>query len=113
MQGRSRGLHRSLDAISFTDKSRDGVMRGIIAMALVGLLSFTAPVFAAEVEVPPISPPLVTKEAPPILPVAPVAEFDYVPLVVGAIIAAGVIVCILECAGHHNAAPIPVSPGAS
>jgi hypothetical protein len=34
-------------------------------------------------------------------------------LAVGAVIAAGVIVCVLECAGHHNAAAIPVSPGAS
>ena len=111
MQGRSCGLHRSLDAISFTDKSRDGVMRSIIAMALVGLLSFTAPVFAADLEVP----PLVTKEAPPIPPAAfaPVAEFDWVPLAIFGVIAAGVIVCVLECAGHHNAAPIPVSPGAS
>jgi xanthine/uracil permease len=83
-------------------------MRGIIAVALACLLSCTAPVFAADLEVP----PLVTKEA-PIAPIAPVADFDYVPLVVGGIIAAGVIVCILECAGHHNAAPIPVSPGAS
>jgi hypothetical protein len=79
-----------------------------MAVALAGLLSFSAPVFAAELEVP----PLVTKEA-PIAPVAPVADFDYVPFIVGGIIAAGVIVCILECAGHHNAAPIPVSPGAS
>jgi hypothetical protein len=84
-------------------------MRGIIAVALACLLSFTAPVFAADLEVP----PLVTKEAPPIVPLAPVADFDYVPLIVGGIIAAGVIVCILECAGHHNAAAIPVSPGAS
>jgi hypothetical protein len=84
-------------------------MRGIMAIALAGLLSFTAPVLAADLDVP----PLVTKEAPPIPPVAPVAEFDYVPLVVGAIIVAGVIVCVLECAGHNNAAPIPVSPGAT
>jgi hypothetical protein len=83
-------------------------MRGIMAIALAGLLSFTAPVLAADLDVP----PLVTKEAPPIPP-APVAEFDYVPLVVGAIIVAGVIVCVLECAGHNNAAPIPVSPGAT
>jgi hypothetical protein len=83
-------------------------MRKILAITLVGLLSFTAPVLAAELEVP----PLVTKEAPP-LPVAPVAEFDWAPFVVGGIIAAGVIVCILECAGHHNAAPIPVSAGAT
>jgi hypothetical protein len=89
----------------------DGVlaMRKILAITLACLLSFTAPVFAAELEVP----PLVTKEAPPLPPVVPVAEFDWVPLVVGAVIAAGVIVCVLECAGHHNAAPIPLSPGAS
>jgi hypothetical protein len=85
-------------------------MRGIMAIALAGLLSFTAPVYAAELEVP----PLVTKEAPlPPVVAAPVAEFDWVPLAVGAVIAAGVIVCVLECAGHHNAAAIPVSPGAS
>ena len=40
-------------------------MRGIMAIALACLLSFTAPVFAADLEVP----PLVTKEAPPIPPV--------------------------------------------
>ena len=53
-------------------------MRGIMAIALAGLLSFTAPVYAAELEVP----PLVTKEAPPLPPVVPVAEFDWVPLAV-------------------------------
>jgi hypothetical protein len=84
-------------------------MRGIIAIALACLLSFTAPVYAAELEVP----PLVTKEAPPLPPVVPVAEFDWVPLVVFGIVAAGVIVCVLECAPHHAAAPIPVSPGAT
>ncbi len=84
-------------------------MRGIIGIALACLLSFTAPVYAADLE----TPPLVTKEAPPLPPVAPVAEFDWAPFVVGGIIAAGVIVCILECAGHHAAAPIPVSPGAT
>jgi hypothetical protein len=84
-------------------------MRRIIAIALAGLLSFAAPVYAAELEVP----PLVTKEAPPIPPVAPVAEFDWAPFLVGGIIAAGVIVCILECAGHHNAAQIPISAGAT
>ena len=84
-------------------------MRGIMAIALACLLSFTAPVLAADLEVP----PLVTKEAPPLPPVAPVAEFDLLPLAIVGIIAAGVIVCVLECAGHHNAAAIPVSPGAT
>jgi len=82
-------------------------MRDIMAIAVACLLSFTAPVYAADLEVP----PLVTKEAPP-LPVEPVAEFDYVPLIIGGIIAAGVIVCVLECATHQATPPIPVSPGA-
>jgi hypothetical protein len=87
-------------------------MRGIGAMVLACLLSFTAPVYAAELEVP----PLVTKEAPPLPVVAPVAEFDWVPLLIGGVIAAGIIACVLECAAHQAAAPIPVvpvSPGAS
>jgi hypothetical protein len=83
-------------------------MRGIMAMGLVCLLSFTAPVYAADLEVP----PLVTKEAPPLPIVAPVAEFDWLPLLVGGIIAAGVIACVLECASHQATPPIPVSPGA-
>src|SRR6476660_3614418 len=104
MQDRSCGLHHGCEAISFIEDRgmRDGVMRGIIAIALAGLLSVTAPVLAADLEVP----PLVTKEAPPLPPVAPVAEFDWAPFIAGGIIAAGVIVCVLECAGHHNAAPI-------
>jgi hypothetical protein len=83
-------------------------MRRVVPILLASLLSFTAPVFAADLEVP----PLVTKEA-PIPPVVAPVEFDWVPVVVGAVIVAGVIVCVLECAGHHNAAPIPVSPGAT
>jgi hypothetical protein len=83
-------------------------MRGIVAVGLACLLSFTAPVYAAELEVP----PLVTKEAPPLPVVAPVAEFDWVPLAIGAVIAAGVIVCVLECASHQATPAIPVSPGA-
>ena len=51
-------------------------MRKIMAITLACLLSFTAPVFAADLEVP----PLVTKEAPPLPMVAPVAEFDWLPL---------------------------------
>ncbi len=75
-------------------------MRGILAMGVAVLLSVTAPVYAADLEMP--------VKAPPPPPVAPV-EFDWWPLLLLIPIA----VCIAECPSHHHKVTITqcASPG--
>lgn len=83
-------------------------MRGIMAIVLACLLSFTAPlttsVSAADLGMPLKAPPPV--EAPAAV------EFNYVPLV-AAVIVGGVIACAVLCFQHHHHAVPPVSPGAN
>ncbi len=80
-------------------------MRGILAIVLACMLSFTTPLSAADLGLP--------VKAPPPPAVVPAEEFDYLPLVLGALVVAGIVVCVLECRGHHEAPPPPVSPGAT
>ncbi len=77
-------------------------MRSTLAIALACLLSFSAPVFAADLEMPVKAPPV---EAPP------PPEFDATGLLIAAAVI-GIGVCIALCPHHHHEQP-PVSPGAN
>ncbi len=74
-------------------------MRKISAIVLAGVLGFTATASAADLGPPPI----VTKEVP--VAAAPVVEAPPVlPFIIGGLIVAGIIVCVLECKGQSGAA---------
>ncbi len=77
-------------------------MRKISAIVLAAVLGFTATASAADLGPPPI----VTKEVP--VAAAPVVEAPPVlPFIVGGLIVAGIIICVLECKGQAAA---PKSP---
>ena len=73
--------------------------RGILAVGLACLLSFSAPVYAADLGMP-------VKAPPPAAEPAPVA-FEWWPLLL--LIPIGV--CIAVCSHHDHETPPPVSAG--
>ena len=72
--------------------------RGIISIGLAFLLSFSAPVYAADLGMPVKAPPPAEAPPPPV--------FEWWPLLL--LIPIGV--CIAVC-GHHEDRPPPVSAG--
>ena len=72
--------------------------RGIIAVGLACLLSFAAPVHAADLTMPVKAPPPVAAPPPPV--------FEWWPL----LLLIPVAVCIAVCS-QHDERPVPVSAG--
>ena len=89
--------------VVWSELDKGGVLMRFLAVPLALLLGFSAPAFAAD-----LGPSPMPTKAPP----APVeTPVDYSPLLlIGAVVVAGVIICVADLCRHEHGVTPPLSP---